>query len=261
MQVNLNGYTAVVGGSSRGLGLAIAYQLAASGATVTLMARNEQKLEALIKELPSPDGQRHTYLVVDYADFKAYQERVTGFFQDKAVDILVNNTNGPSPGTVLQKGIAEYQQAFDLLFKSYHLLTHLLLPKMHANGYGRIINVSSTSVKEPIPNLALSNTIRAAVINWAKSLSREVAPFGITVNNILTGSFDTERISEILQAQAEQTGASLEKLAEEKRSKIPAGRFGKPEEFGYLAAFLASPFAGYINGANIPIDGGYLTAI
>lgn len=261
MQVNLNGYHAVVGGSSRGLGLAVATQLASSGAQVTLMARNESKLRDIQQQLPTPNGQQHDYLVVDYADFPAFERQVTEFFLNKTVDILVNNTNGPSPGTVLQKSIGEYQQAFDLLFKSYHFLTHLLLPTMHANGYGRVINISSTSVKEPIPNLALSNTIRTAVISWAKSLSREVAPFGITVNNILTGSFDTERISEILNATAKQTGASMEKLKEEKRGKIPAGRFGKPEEFAYLIAFLASPMAGYINGANIPIDGGYLTAI
>ena len=261
MKINLNGYQAVVGGSSRGLGLAVANQLAASGAQITLMARNESKLQAIRQKLPTPNGQQHDYLVVDYADFPGFERKVTDFFESKSVDILINNTNGPAPGTVLQKGIDEYQQAFDLLFKSYHLLTHLLLPRMHANGYGRIINLSSTSVKEPIPNLALSNTIRTAVISWAKSLSREVAPFGITVNNLLTGSFDTERITEILKAQSDQTGASLEKLMEEKRSKIPAGRFGKPEEFGYLVAFLASPMAGYINGASIPIDGGYLTAL
>jgi len=261
MKINLSGYQTVVGGSSRGLGLAVAKQLAASGAQVTLMARNESKLDEIRQKLPTPNGQLHDYLVVDYADFPDFERKVTDFFQDKSVDILVNNTNGPKPGTVLQKGIDDYQQAFDLLFKSYHLLTHLLLPRMHANGYGRVINLSSTSVKEPIPNLALSNTIRSAVISWAKSLSREVAPFGITVNNILTGSFDTERITEILEAQSEQSGASLEKLKEEKRGIIPAGRFGKPEEFGYLVAFLASPMAGYINGASIPIDGGYLTAL
>lgn len=261
MKINLNGYQSVVGGSSRGLGLAVANQLAISGAQVTLMARNESKLQEIQQQLPVPNDQKHDYLVVDYADFRGFERKVTDFFESKSVDILVNNTNGPAPGTVLQKGIDEYQQAFDLLFKSYHLLTHLLLPRMHTNGFGRIINLSSTSVKEPIPNLALSNTIRTAVISWAKSLSREVAPFGITVNNILTGSFDTERITEILKSQSQQTGTSLEKLTEEKRSKIPAGRFGKPEEFAYLIAFLASPMAGYINGASIPIDGGYLTAI
>jgi 3-oxoacyl-[acyl-carrier protein] reductase len=261
MKINLNGYQAVVGGSSRGLGLAVATQLAASGAQVTLMARNELKLKAIQQNLPTPNNQQHDYLVIDYADFPGFERRVIDFFESKSVDILVNNTNGPAPGTVLQKEVDDYQQAFNLLFKSYHSLTHLLLPHMHANGFGRIINLSSTSVKEPIPNLALSNTIRTAVISWAKSLSREVAPFGITVNNILTGSFDTERITEILNAQSQQTGTSMEKLIEEKRAKIPAGRFGKPEEFGYLVAFLASPMAGYINGASIPIDGGYLTAL
>lgn len=261
MNVDLTGKKAVVGGSSRGLGLAIAKQLASVGVEVTLMARNERKLQKALGELPTGSGQTHGYLAVDFADFNGFRKAVQDYFTDKTIDIVVNNTNGPSPGTVMEKSLEEYQHAFDLLFKSYHVLTHLLLPKMIAQGSGRIINVSSTSVKEPIPNLALSNVIRSSVISWAKSLSREVAAHGITVNNILTGSFDTERIKEIIRGQAEKSGGNAEELLSQKISLIPAGRLGKPEEYGYLVAFLASPYAAYINGVNIPIDGGYLASL
>jgi 3-oxoacyl-[acyl-carrier protein] reductase len=202
----------------------------------------------------------HDFLVVDYSKFEQLQSLTNEFFKDKSIDILVNNTNGPKAGRVLEKTVNDYQEAFDLLFKSYHHLSHLLLPKMKINGYGRIINVSSISVKEPMANLVLSNSIRSVVISWAKSLSREVAANGITVNNMLTGSFETERIEELVQAQSDQTGIAYEAILEEKKEAIPQKRFGQPEEYGYLAAFLASPFAAYINGTNIPIDGGFLNS-
>ncbi|MEX2565184.1 MAG: SDR family oxidoreductase [Cyclobacteriaceae bacterium] len=261
MKIDLNGFRAVIGGSSRGLGFAIAGQLASCGAQVTLMARNREKLEDALRSLPQPTGAAHDYLLVDYSDFEQFQDLTADFFKDNPIDILVNNTNGPKAGTVFEKTVGDYQEAFDLLFKTYHHLTHLLLPKMKINGYGRIINVSSISVKEPMANLVLSNSIRSAVISWAKSLSREVAADGITVNNILTGSFETERIEELVQAQSVKTGISFDDLLEEKKSAIPQKRFGQPKEYGYLAAFLASPYAAYINGTNIPIDGGFLNSL
>ncbi|WP_114749384.1 SDR family oxidoreductase [Pleomorphovibrio marinus] len=261
MEINLKGLNAVVGGSTRGLGLAIAKQLATCGANVTLLARNPEKLKIAKAELSQNGSQKHGVLEVDFHDFEGFKIKTTNYFKKQTVDILVNNTNGPGAGTVTEMEIPDYQKAFDLLFKSYHHLAHLFLDGMIKKGVGRIINVSSSSVKEPIPNLVLSNSIRMAVISWAKSLSREVGPHGITVNNILTGSFDTERIQEIMGAQAEKQGASLEELMQAKMEKIPAGRLGNPEEFGYLVAFLASPFAAYINGTNIPIDGGYLNSL
>ena len=261
MKIDLKGYQAVVGGATRGLGLAIAQQLAACGASITLLARNKEKLEAAKSTLTLGDGQQHQYLEVDFANFESFRATTDQFFTGKKVDILVNNTNGPAAGSVVQKSIEDYQQAFDLLFKTYHHLSHLLLDGMKERGFGRILNVSSVTVKEPLSNLVLSNTMRTAVVSWAKSLSKEAAPFGITVNTVLTGSFETERIESIIKSQSQETGEDFEDLLKQKRRAIPAGRFGQPEEYGYLMAFLASPFAAYINGASIPIDGGALNCL
>lgn len=256
MIIDLKGYHAVVGGSTRGLGLAIAQQLAESGATITLIARNQARLEQARDSLSVKNGQKHDFLEVDFLKFDTFKERTNRFFKDKKIDILVNNTNGPQAGTVEQKATEAYQEAFDLLFKTYHHLTHLLLDGMKERGFGRILNVASVSVKEPMPNLVLSNSIRSAVVSWAKSLSEAVAPFGVTVNSILTGAFDTERIRELTENQVQGSGKSIEELMDARKAAIPAGRFGKPEEYGYLLTFLASPQAAYISGASIPIDGG-----
>ena len=201
MEIILTGRRVLVGGSTSGLGRAIAFQLAACGAEVTVMARNREKLEKLLLELPKEHGQNHDYLVVDFMDFPEFQDSMAAYFENKTVDILVNNTQGPSAGTALKKNIEDYQQAFDLLFKTYCHTSMLALEGMKRKNFGRIINVSSMSVKEPLPNMALSNSLRAAVVNWAKTLAEEVAPFGITINNILTGSFDTERLKNLHQKQ------------------------------------------------------------
>ncbi|MCC5936407.1 MAG: SDR family oxidoreductase [Lunatimonas sp.] len=261
IEIDLTGRRAVVGGSSRGLGLASAQQLAEAGAEVILMARSEEKLQKALQSLSVKAGQTHRYLVVDYADPVGFEKAVSAYFSDVPVHILVNNTNGPAPGTVMEKRVEDFQQAFDLLFKSYVILTQTLLPGMLKAGFGRIINVSSSSVKEPISNLVLSNSIRSAVVSWAKSLSREVASSGVTVNTILTGSFDTERLMEVVEGQAVKAGKSPAALIEQKILSIPSGRLGRPEEYGYLVTFLASPLAAYINGVSIPIDGGFMTAI
>lgn len=261
MNIDLKGRRALVGGSTSGLGKAIALQLAESGAEVTLMARNKGKLEKIWKDLPSNHGQNHDYLVVDFTDYMEFQDRLTAYFENKATDILINNTNGPTAGGALEKNIDDYQQAFDLLFKTYCLTSLLALEGMKRKQFGRIINVSSMSVKEPIQNLVLSNSIRAAVINWAKTLAGEVAPHGITVNNILTGSFDTERLRGLHRQQAENKGVELEEWRNQMAGEIPMKRFGKPEEYGYLATFLASEYAAYITGVNIPIDGGSMKSV
>ena len=261
MKIDLSGLKALVGGSTSGLGRAIATQLAACGAEVTIMARNREKCEETIKELPKNAGQSHDYLIVDFMDFSGYQAIIKDYFQTNEIDILVNNTQGPSPGGALSKHSEDYQLAFDLLFKTYCDTTLLALEGMKKKQFGRIINVSSMSVKEPIPTLVLSNSIRAAVINWAKTLSIDIAPLGITVNNILTGSFDTERLLSLHTEQAKNKGIALEEWRSQVAKEIPAGRFGRPEEYGYLAAFLASSRAGYITGTNIPIDGGALNSV
>ncbi|MEO7766526.1 MAG: SDR family oxidoreductase [Ferruginibacter sp.] len=261
MEISLKDRKALVGGASRGLGRAIAIQLAECGAEVTLMARNEEKLKAALAELPADLGQQHNYIVVDYAEFEGFKSIITEWFQTHQVDILINNTNGPAAGGVLAKTIDNYQQSFDLLFKTVCHTTMEALKGMQEQKFGRIINLSSISVKEPLQNLVLSNTVRSAVLAWAKTLARETAPMGITVNNILTGYFDTERLNEVHSAQSEKLGISLQVYKDEMKTEVPVGRFGEPEEFGYLVAFLASGFSSYITGTNIPIDGGLLKSI
>jgi 3-oxoacyl-[acyl-carrier protein] reductase len=256
MKINLEGKKALVGGSTRGLGKAIAMQLAASGAHVILLARNEAKLKAAVADLPVPAGQKHGFLEVDFNDPEGFKKIVSAFFKTNTIDILVNNTQGPAAGGVAEQDAATYQKAFDTLFQTVVFLTSAALPGMKKSGFGRIINVSSLSIRQPIPHLALSNIIRPATAAWAKSLATEVAHNGITVNNILTGYFDTERINEIYHGQAQLQNISLEQLKANMSKQVPARRFGKPEEYGFLVAFLASEYASYITGANIPIDGG-----
>lgn len=261
MNIELNGKNALVGGSTQGIGLAIAKQLAECGANVTLMARNEEDLKSRLAELSVTDNQKHSYLVIDFSQFETAKNTISGYFKDHTVDILINNTNGPKPGTVLEKSLEDYQEAFNLLFQIHNHTTELALPNMIKNKWGRIINVSSSSVKEPINNLGLSNTIRTALVSWSKSLSQNVAQHNITVNSILTGTFDTERIHELNKAQAEKEGISEEVTMQRRLDSIPAKRLGKPEEYGYLAAFLASDFAAYLNGATIPLDGSSMKSI
>ena len=261
MQISLKGKRALVGGSSRGIGKAIAEQLAASGASVTLMARSEDQLKSIAAGLTPNDGPPHNYLVVDFTDFDNYKNIISNYFEAHKVDILVNNTQGPAPGNALEKNIADYQEAFDLLFKTIVFTTQLALKNMMQNKWGRIINVASVSVKEPLGYLALSNTVRAAVVTWAKSLATDVARDKITVNNILTGYFDTERISELNKKKAEQMGISVDQVRKAMEEQVPVKRIGDPKEYGYLIAFLASEKASYITGINIPIDGGLLKSL
>jgi len=258
MIISLEGKKALIGGSSQGIGEAVARQLAESGASVTLMARSENKMETIVNELPTDKGQKHSFLKVDFTDFEAYKATIFDFFKENTVDILVNNTQGPEAGGALEKKVADYQNAFDLLFKSVVFTTELALAHMQQQAWGRIINVASISVKEPLNYLALSNTIRAAVVTWAKSLSIDVAQHGITVNNILTGYFDTERIAQLNAKKAEKMGVAERDVRKTMEAQIPIKRIGRPEEYGYLVAFLASEMANYINGVNLPIDGGLL---
>ncbi|MEM1257396.1 MAG: SDR family oxidoreductase [Bacteroidota bacterium] len=261
MKISLKGKKALIGGSSRGIGKAIALQLAKSGASVTLMARSEGKMTTIIESLPTQKGQQHGYLKVDFTCFEDYKTIISSFFEKNEVDILVNNTQGPEAGGALEKHVDDYQNAFDLLFKSVVFTTELALKYMQKNRWGRIVNVASISVKEPLNYLALSNTIRAAVVTWAKSLAIDIAKDGITVNNILTGYFDTERIAQLNAKKAEKMGCSETEVRLAMEEQVPLKRIGKPEEYGYLVAFLASDKAAYINGTNIPIDGGLLRSL
>jgi 3-oxoacyl-[acyl-carrier protein] reductase len=262
MTISLEGKMALVGGSSQGIGLAIARQLAESGASVTIMARREDVLKKNVAELAmNSPMQRHQYVVVDYTDFDAFRRIMDNYFKSNNVDILVNNTQGPNAGTPLEKLVDDFQEAFDVLFKSVVYTTQLALAHMQKQGWGRVINVASVSVKEPLPYLVLSNTIRAAVVAWGKSLATEVGPDQVTVNNILTGYFDTKRLNELNRKKAEQQKIEISEVTDHMKANVPLRRLGKPEEYGYLVAFLASDQASYITGCNIPIDGGLLRSV
>lgn len=262
MDISLVNRRALVGASSQGIGLAIATELALSGASVTLMARNEDKLKELQSSLPLvAETQQHAYLVVDFSDFDSYRNAITLFFENHRIDILVNNTNGPAPGTALEKNISDYQQAFNQLFQTVVLTTELALPHMMKQGFGRIINVTSSTVKEPSQTLVLSNTMRTALVSWAKTLSVQVAAAGVTVNNVLTGLFETQRLLGLMEREASERNISFEDVKKERIARVPVKRLGDPKEYGYLVTFLASDKASYLTGTSIQLDGGVMSSL
>ncbi len=258
MQISLKGKHALVGGSSRGIGEAIARQLARSGARVTLVARSQARLESLVEELRRETGENHGYLTADYTHLQGYLPQIEAFLGKDPVDILVNNTQGPPAGTSLEMGLDDYQKAFDLLFQTVVHTSLKALPHMQGQGWGRIVNVASVSVREPLGYLALSNSMRSALVSWAKTLAGDVGPFGITVNSVLTGYFETERLASLNAKKAEQMGVPPSEVTDRLKAQVPLRRLGRPEEYGYLAAFLASDQAAYLTGAAIPLDGGLL---
>ncbi|SDD49350.1 SDR family oxidoreductase [Niabella drilacis] len=261
MHISLKNKKALVGASSSGLGKAIAWQLAESGATVTLLARHKAILQPLAASLPAPENQQHQYIATDFSDIDAFRKCIDHYFSGNSVDILVNNTSGPSPGTALEKKDADYVTAFNLLFRTVQYTTEKALPHMIASRFGRIINLTSRSVKEPIEALALSNTIRSAVVTWGKTLATQVAKDHITVNNILTGNFETDRIMELYEREAIARNMPPEEYKKQALEAIPMKRLGQPEEMGNLVTFLASEQAAYITGTNIAIDGGLIKGV
>lgn len=256
LNTDLSGKHALIAGSTQGIGLATAQALAALGATCTLIARNEQALQSVLHSLATDHGQVHGYLVADYSDTEQVKEVLQGFAKGTTIHILVNNTGGPAAGPVVSAAPDAFLQAFNQHLICNHLAATALLPGMKAAGYGRIINIVSTSVKVPLKNLGVSNTIRGAVASWAKTMANEVASYGVTVNNVLPGATATGRLSSIIDNKAAKTGLDKGHVEEEMLSEIPAGRFGLPEEIASVVAFLASPAAAYVNGTSIPVDGG-----
>lgn len=256
MNLDLNGKRALVCGSTQGIGKASALELALLGASITLVARDEAKLQTVVRELPASHGQQHDYLVADFGQPEDLQKKVQAYIATRTVHILINNTGGPPAGPALDAKPAEFVQAFSAHLLCNHLLTQVVVPGMRRDGYGRIINIISTSVKMPIKGLGVSNTTRGAVANWAKTLSVELAPFGITVNNVLPGATMTGRLESLIQSKAQKSGKSFEDAKQEMTAEIPAGRISEPHEVAAAVAFLASPAAGYINGINVPVDGG-----
>jgi 3-oxoacyl-[acyl-carrier protein] reductase len=258
MDLNLTGKNAVVCGSTQGIGKAAAMELAAMGARVTLVARDPAKLQAVAAQLPTVLGHSHDYIVADFDHPSQVKEAIRQWAdrEPRTVHILVNNTGGPPGGPAFGADIEEFRTAFNQHLICSHILVQAFLEGMKTAGYGRIINVISTSVKQPLDGLGVSNTIRGAVANWAKTLANELGIHGITVNNVLPGATETERLHGLLRAKVEKTGISEAEAAAQMIASIPAKRFAKPEEVAYAIAFLASPSASYINGINLPVDGG-----
>ncbi len=258
MDINLSGKRAFVCGSTQGIGKAAAIELANLGASIVLVARNEEALKQVKAELSQSENQTHDYLIADFSQPDELREKVGEYLSKNAapVHILVNNTGGPASGKAIDAKIEEFISAFSAHLICNQILVQALVSGMKTEKYGRIINVISTSVKQPIPNLGVSNTIRGAVASWSKTWAGELGEFGITVNNVLPGSTETARIEAIIQNKAKATGANPADVRRQMEAEIPARRFAEASETANAIAFLASPAAAYINGVNLPVDGG-----
>ncbi len=258
MDLNLFGKYALVCGSSKGIGKASAIQLAALGANVTLVSRSPEKMSKVISEMQMDigKGQDHDFLVADFSDSEDLKKKVHGLISNRPYHILVNNTGGPPGGPINEAKPEEFSAAFHNHLICNHILSTLLIPGMKKEGYGRIINIISTSVKTPLEGLGVSNTIRGAVANWSKTLSNEVAQYNITVNNVLPGFTKTERLDELFGAKAKSLGITMNEMMKRLQKTTPVRRMADPLEVGAAVAFLASPAASYINGINLPVDGG-----
>lgn len=257
MKLDLVGRHALVCGASKGIGRAAAEAIAALGADVTVMARDRDALDALSRTLPKTHGaQRHGYLVADVAHGDALRAAVSALAAAHPVQILVNNTAGPNPGLAIDATAEQFLDTFQRHLLANHALVQATLAGMKAAGYGRIVNVISTSVKEPLKHLGVSNTVRGAVASWAKTLAGELAAHGITVNNVLPGFTRTQRLEQIIQERVATTGKTRADIEAAMLASVPAGRFAEAHEVAAAIAFLASPAAAYINGINVPVDGG-----
>jgi 3-oxoacyl-[acyl-carrier protein] reductase len=264
MHISLIGKRAFVGGSSQGIGFAIAQQLAACGATVTLTSRNAEKLALAVAQLPRPNGQHHDFIAIDFGDLKTLDIQLLDYQVRTAampVSILVINSGGPPPTTAFEGTPPQYQAYFEEAILASQMLVQAFVPAMKTAGFGRILTVLSSTVKQPKVDLGISNTIRAAVANWAKSLSIELGSYGITVNNLLPGLIQTERLDALIALRATASGVSKADITASMAASVPAKRIGTPSDLGAAAAFLASDFAAYINGVNVPIDGGFLGSL
>ena len=242
-------------GASAGIGAASARALAALGARVTLVARNAEKLTAILQSLENQQ-EGHDFLVADFSDPENLKAALAELPKDRPYHILINNTGGPKGGPIYSANTEEFTKAFAQHLVNNQILSQTLVPGMQAEGYGRIINIISTSVKQPIDGLGVSNTIRGAVANWAKTLANELGPHGITVNNVLPGFTATDRLADIIKNASKRLNKTEEQAADFMRQLVPTRRFAEPAEVANAVAFLASPAASYINGINLPVDGG-----
>lgn len=253
MELGLQNKNALVCGSTQGIGKATAISLAKEGVNITLIARNETVLQEVLKELPQNGQQKHGYLVADFSKTDQVKNIVSA---NNSFHILINNTGGPKSGAIIDASVEEFSAAFQMHVLVNQILVQAVVPFMKKQCFGRIINIISTSVKEPIPGLGVSNTIRNAVANWSKTMAGELAEFGITMNNVLPGFTDTARLDQIIKIKAAGANTSEEKMAQIMKDYVPAKRFAKPEETANAVTFLASDSASYITGVNLPVDGG-----
>ena len=261
MDISLKGKTAVICGSSQGIGLAAAKELAVNGANCILIARNPEALQAAVTQLPVTGDQHHQWVVADFADNNSVEEAIKNIVSKQRVEILVNNTGGPKAGPILDASTDAFEQAFRQHLINNQILVKAVVPGMKEAGNGRIINIISTSVKTPLANLGVSNTIRLAVASWAKTLANEIGQFNITVNNILPGLTQTQRLDELVKHTANVVKKDQTLIESQLKESIPMKRFGDPEEIANVIAFLASPAASYVNGTNIAVDGGRTPAL
>jgi 3-oxoacyl-[acyl-carrier protein] reductase len=257
MKQDKNQIRALVCGSTQGIGLAVAQRLAKNGFSVCLTARNEEKLQLALGSLDQSQGQKHQYFVSDFSNPGGLKQAILDFIsKNGGLHILINNTGGPKSGPILDAEPSEFLAAFNQHLICNHILMQALVPHMKAAGFGRIVNIISTSVKQPLPNLGVSNTIRGAVANWSKTLANELGGHGITVNNVLPGATNTQRLTEIASVKANKTGESVAEILTEMGQESPMKRIAEPEEVAAAVAFLISTEASYINGINLPVDGG-----
>lgn len=261
MNLNLSGKNALVCGSSKGIGKAIATELATMGANVILAARSADLLAEIVTQLPNNIPQNHGFMVIDLGDPEDVTRKIRTLSLTKPIHILVNNSGGPPGGPILNAKPEEFVRAMQAHLLASHQMVTLLSPGMKQENYGRIINIISTSVKEPIAGLGVSNTTRGAMASWAKTVSMELAPFGITVNNILPGFARTDRLQSLVKTWADQRHITVGEMEKQLFDLVPMGRFATPQEIAVVAAFLASPAASYVTGVSLAVDGGRTRSI
>ncbi|RYF82486.1 MAG: SDR family oxidoreductase [Chitinophagaceae bacterium] len=261
MNLSLEGKNAIICGSSQGIGLAIAEELALMGANCILLARNEENLKSAVADLDASIRQLHRYFAIDFNDHDALKNLLTEITSNQPVHILVNNSGGPAAGPIVDATEEQFLQAFHQHLLTNHIITKAVIEGMKKEGYGRIINIISTSVRIPLKNLGVSNTTRGAVASWAKTMSNELAQFGITVNNVLPGATRTKRLEALINNISQRKSATTNEVEKEMMEEIPARRFGEAAEIAAVAAFLATPAAAYVNGVSIPVDGGRVGSV
>lgn len=256
MNLSLEGRNAIICGSSQGIGYAIAEELAIMGANCILLARNEDNLRIAVSQLDNSIRQIHSFYAIDFNNQEAVKELIAKITAEHSIHILVNNSGGPAPGLIIEATEEQFLQAFNQHIIISHILTKAVSYGMINESYGRIINIISTSVKVPLKNLGVSNTVRGAMASWAKTMANELGKFGITVNNVLPGLTRTARLESLIESIAKKENVAIEDVEKNMMNEVPLQRFGEASEIAAVAAFLASPAAAYVNGTSIPVDGG-----